>query len=208
MNDVDNGTRPTRVLIIDDHEISRGAYRALLRTEGLDVVGDVGVDGRAVAAARVLRPDVAIVDVGPAAATGFGIADELLALPAPPVVLLTSSAEAGEFGAQLSGRLFVGKAGLCAAAISSAARLTEGGVNGGHDLPRLVEQGAEGLAHGVADQLGEAVGPDRVLAGQPAVEGKPGDLGRGGLGGAAERGAHVGVDEPGQDDRHRGPAVP
>src|SRR5579859_167781 len=48
---------PARILIIDDHEISRGAYRALLRTEGLDVVGDLGVDGRAVAAARALRPD-------------------------------------------------------------------------------------------------------------------------------------------------------
>jgi hypothetical protein len=80
-------------------------------------------------------------------------------------------------------------------------------VDGGHDRPGLVEQGPERLADRVADQCGEAVRPDRVLAGQPAVQGQRGDLGRGGLGHAAERGAHVGVDEPGEHHGHRGPAV-
>ena len=80
-------------------------------------------------------------------------------------------------------------------------------MDGGHDLSRLVEQGPEGFADGAADQLGETVRPDRVPAGQPAVQGERGDLGRGRLGGAAERGAHVGVDEAGEHDRHRRPAV-
>ena len=35
------GTRPTRVMIIDDHEISRAACRALLRAEGIDVTADL-----------------------------------------------------------------------------------------------------------------------------------------------------------------------
>jgi hypothetical protein len=80
-------------------------------------------------------------------------------------------------------------------------------VDSGHDLSRLVEQGPERLADGAADQLGETIRPDRVLAGQPAVQGERGDLGRGRLGGAGERGAHVGVDEAGEHDRHRRPAV-
>jgi hypothetical protein len=48
--------------------------------------------------------------------------------------------------------------------------LTEGRAHGGHDLSRLVQQGPEGFADGIADQFGEAVGPYRVLTGEPAVE--------------------------------------
>ena len=61
-------------MIIDDHEISRAAFCALLRSEGADVVGDLNVDHNALAMARALRPDVIIVDVTPAADTGFAIA--------------------------------------------------------------------------------------------------------------------------------------
>jgi hypothetical protein len=64
---------------------------------------------------------VAIVDVTPAARTGFGIAGELLALPVPPVVILTSSTGRAGFGADLDGHRFIDKAGICAAVI---ARLT------------------------------------------------------------------------------------
>jgi DNA-binding NarL/FixJ family response regulator len=117
---------PTRILIVDDHEVSRAAYRALLRTEGLDVVADVAANHQAVAEARALRPDVAIVDVTPAATAGFGIAAELLALPAPPAVILTSSAGRAEFGAALAGHRFIGKAGMCAAAIARLTREAPG----------------------------------------------------------------------------------
>ena len=68
------GTRPTRVIIIDDHEISRAACKALLRAEGIHVTADLNASDQALTAARTLRPDVAIVDVTPAAETGFGIA--------------------------------------------------------------------------------------------------------------------------------------
>jgi DNA-binding NarL/FixJ family response regulator len=113
------GTRLPRIMIIDDHEISRAACRALLRTEGIDVVADVPAGDEAMAAATALRPDVAIVDVSPGGA-GFGLARRLRALPGPPAVVLTSSAEAARFGAQLEGYAFVAKAGLCAQAIRAA----------------------------------------------------------------------------------------
>jgi DNA-binding NarL/FixJ family response regulator len=116
------GTRPARIMIIDDHEISRAACRALLRTEGADVVADMAAGDPAIAAAATLRPDVAVVDVSPVAGTGFGIARRLRALPDPPAVVLTSSAEPAEFGAQLNGRPFVAKAALCAQAITGAGR--------------------------------------------------------------------------------------
>jgi DNA-binding NarL/FixJ family response regulator len=46
------GTWPARIVIIDDHEISRAACRALLRTEGLDVVADLAADNQPLTAAR------------------------------------------------------------------------------------------------------------------------------------------------------------
>jgi DNA-binding NarL/FixJ family response regulator len=118
-----SATAPSRILIVDDHEVSRAAHRALLRTEGLDVVADTAVGEQAIEAARAFRPGVAIVDVAPMASAGFGIADELLALPAPPVVILTSSTGRAEFGTRLNGYWFIGKADICAAAIARLNRL-------------------------------------------------------------------------------------
>jgi DNA-binding NarL/FixJ family response regulator len=116
-----DGTRPARIMIIDDHEISREACRALLRTEGIDVVADVPAGEQAIAAAAALRPDVAVVDVGPAAGAGFDMVRRLRALPGPPAVVLTSSADPAEFRTRLDGHSFVAKASLCAQTISDAA---------------------------------------------------------------------------------------
>lgn len=116
-----DGTWPMRVIIIDDHEISRTACKALLRAEGIDVT-DLGASDQALTAARALRPDVAIIDVTPAADTGFAIARRLRALPAPPIVILTSSTDRTRFGAQLDGHRFIAKADICAAAIARLAK--------------------------------------------------------------------------------------
>jgi DNA-binding NarL/FixJ family response regulator len=116
-----NGTRPARIMIIDDHEITRAACRALLRTEGADVVADMAAGDRAIAAAAALRPDVVVVDVSPVGSAGFDLARRLRALSHPPAVVLTSSAEPAEFGTLLDGLSFVAKAGLCAEAIGAGA---------------------------------------------------------------------------------------
>jgi CheY-like chemotaxis protein len=109
-----NGQGPMRVLIVDDHEISRAAISALLRTEGVHVA-DVAVGEAAVAVA--FRPAVAIIDVTPADATGFRIADLLRALPDAPTVVLTSSADKRRFASRLGSYRFVAKADLCVQAL-------------------------------------------------------------------------------------------
>jgi CheY-like chemotaxis protein len=111
-----NGQPPIRVLLVDDHEISRAAISALLRTEGADVTG-IGTDGTAIAVAIAFRPAVAIVDVTPADATGFRIADLLRALPDGPAVVLTSSVSRHWFASRLDSYRFVAKADLCVQAI-------------------------------------------------------------------------------------------
>lgn len=124
-------SRPqARILIIDDHEISREACRALLRAEGVDVVADLAADERAVAVATALRPDLVIVDVTPGADTGFDIAGRLRRLPDPPAVVLTSSAAPASFGSRLDGYGFVAKADIGAATIG---RQQAGGAPGGSD---------------------------------------------------------------------------
>jgi DNA-binding NarL/FixJ family response regulator len=115
-----------RIMIIDGHEVSRAAFCALLRSEGADVVASLSADRDALAAARTLRPEVVIVDVTPAAETGFGIARRLRAmLPTPPVVILTSSADRSQFGRALDRFRFIAKADIGAAAIAWLARLPE-----------------------------------------------------------------------------------
>jgi CheY-like chemotaxis protein len=107
-----NGHRPLRVLLVDDHEISRAAISALLRTEGADVAG-TGTGEAAIAIAIAFRPAVAIIDVTPADATGFRLAGLLHALPDGPAVVLTSSADKRRFASQLDSYRFVAKADLC-----------------------------------------------------------------------------------------------
>jgi CheY-like chemotaxis protein len=113
------GKQPTRILIVDDHEISRAALRALLRTEGLEVA-DAPVGEAAITTAIAFHPDVMIVDVTPADPAGFRIARRLRALPLAPPVVLTSSSSRCQFGSQLDGHLFVAKADLSARAITNA----------------------------------------------------------------------------------------
>lgn len=116
-----DGTWLARIMIIDDHEISRAACSALLRAEGLDIT-DLPASDRALTDARSLRPDAAIVDVTPTADTGFAMAHALRALPAPPIVILTSSANRTQFGTRLNGYRFIAKADICTAAIAHQMR--------------------------------------------------------------------------------------
>ena len=108
-------------MIIDDHEISRAACRALLRTEGAEVVADLGASDQAIAAAAMLRPDVAVIDVTPLDNTGFDLAERLRALPYPPAVILTSSTDRTTFGTRLKNHSFIAKSDLCAATIAQLA---------------------------------------------------------------------------------------
>src|SRR5215470_17291666 len=82
--------RPVRMLIVDDHEVSRAALRALLRTEGYDVI-DVRASDEAITVASTFRPGVAIIDVTPGRPAGFRVASQLRQLAHAPAILLTSS---------------------------------------------------------------------------------------------------------------------
>jgi CheY-like chemotaxis protein len=109
-----------RVLIVDGHEVSRGASAALLRTEGLYVT-DVPPDRAGIGLARSRAPEIVVIDAALGAAVLRELAGALRALARPPAIVLTSSADQDQLDECLAGFSFVGKADICAQALVEAA---------------------------------------------------------------------------------------
>jgi two-component system response regulator EvgA len=112
------------ILIVDDHAGFRLQARALLEADGFSVVGEAvdGVSG--LRAARSLQPDLLLLDIGLPDIEGFDIADQLALDGPPPLVVLTSSRQASEYGPRLaSSRVlgFIPKEDLSGSAIRALA---------------------------------------------------------------------------------------
>lgn len=86
---------PIRILIADDHAIVRGGLRALLATEPeMEVVGEAADGVEAVQKARVLDPDVILMDLIMPRESGVeAIADIKRENPDARILVLTSFAE-------------------------------------------------------------------------------------------------------------------
>jgi DNA-binding NarL/FixJ family response regulator len=98
----------TTILIIDDHAAFRIQARALLVADGFSVIGEA-VDGSSgLEAARTLRPDLVLLDIGLPDVEGFEVASELAVTGPPPLVVLTSSREASEYGPRLTNSRVLG----------------------------------------------------------------------------------------------------
>ncbi len=80
-----------RVFIVDDHTMIREGLRGLIeRDSGLEVCGDAPDIPSALAGLRELRPDVALVDISLAGASGLDLIKTLKAeFPALPVLVVS-----------------------------------------------------------------------------------------------------------------------
>jgi two-component system nitrate/nitrite response regulator NarL len=85
------GMSPARVLVVDDHKGFRAVARALLASEGMEVVAEAANGAEAIAAAARHAPDFVLLDVHLPDMDGFEVSHRIAALPSPPVVVLTSS---------------------------------------------------------------------------------------------------------------------
>ena len=90
------------ILIVDDNAGFRLQARAVLEADGFQVVGEA-VDGTSgLAAARALRPQLVLLDIGLPDVEGFEVARQLAAYGPSPLVVLTSSREASAYGPRLA----------------------------------------------------------------------------------------------------------
>lgn len=85
---------PTRVLLADDHQLVRESVRALLEKHGIEVIADVGDGRQALALAKQLRPDVAVLDLAMPGLNGVDCARQMRRdVPDTKIVLLTMHRE-------------------------------------------------------------------------------------------------------------------
>jgi len=93
-----------RVLIVDDQEPFRAVARMVVEfTDGFDVVGESVTGEDSVISARILKPDLVLMDVNLPGISGLEATVQILAQPAPPVVLVLSTYEPGEYAPRAAG---------------------------------------------------------------------------------------------------------
>jgi DNA-binding NarL/FixJ family response regulator len=119
----DNGAVTPTTLIVDDHQSFRAGARRLLEAGGLEVIGEAADAEAAIEAVRRLRPELVLLDIDLGATSGFDVARTLTQEDGGPDVILISSHEYSDFGAEIAAcgaRGFVAKDALSVAAVHKA----------------------------------------------------------------------------------------
>ena len=90
------------ILIVDDHDGFRTFARSMLEAAGF-TVAEATTGAEATDAARTIRPGLVLLDIQLPDFDGFEVARRLAAAPAPaPVVVLTSTREARDYGGRIA----------------------------------------------------------------------------------------------------------
>jgi len=87
------------VLIVDDHPSFRASARAMLESEGFDVVGELADGASVVEAVMALEPDVVLLDVQLPDMSGFDVCAALEGCNGSTAqVILVSSRDLADYG--------------------------------------------------------------------------------------------------------------
>jgi DNA-binding NarL/FixJ family response regulator len=93
----------TSILLVDDHTVLRQSLRALLTTEpDLEVVGEAGDGRQAVELARLLQPDVVVMDIAMPQLNGLEATRRIVKEAPHTNVLIVSSYSDDKFVQELS----------------------------------------------------------------------------------------------------------
>jgi DNA-binding NarL/FixJ family response regulator len=88
---------PVRLMIVDDQELVRAGFRALLDAEpDLEVVAEAATGRDAVAAAKVHSLDLVLMDIRMPGMNGIDATRHIRALPDPPEVLILTTFDTDE----------------------------------------------------------------------------------------------------------------
>jgi DNA-binding NarL/FixJ family response regulator len=151
-----------RILLVDDHPLTRSALAALLQQHGFDVVGEAADGAEAIEAAARLSPDLVLLDLSMPGMDGLTALPRLReAAPDCEVVVLTASGTEDN----LLGAIRAGAAGYLLKSEPPAriAEFLRGAANGeaalsGAVARRLLDQVREGTrGTGVPDEIAAAL---------------------------------------------------
>ncbi|MDT5129792.1 MAG: hypothetical protein QOH54_5436 [Mycobacterium sp.] len=92
-----SGTHAIRVVVVDDEALVRSGFSLILGTAADIELVSTATGGDAVAAVREHRPDVVLLDIRMPDVDGLTVLQQLLALPAPPVVAMLTTFDTDEY---------------------------------------------------------------------------------------------------------------
>ena len=155
-----------RILLVDDHPITRDALAALLGQHGFDVVGQAGDGEAAIGLARSLDPQLVLLDLSMPGMSGLEALPRIReAAPGCEVVVLTASGTEENLLSAIRG----GAAGylLKSEPPERIAEFLRGVGDGeaalsGEVARRLLEQVREGGTRGVPDEIALALSAREV----------------------------------------------
>ncbi|XZG69724.1 response regulator [Chitinibacteraceae bacterium HSL-7] len=78
-------------VVIDDDRILRSTVTSILRSAGVDVVGDLGHADGAMALCQQIKPQLVVLDIHLGDGDGLTLLPQLRGLDPPPVVIMISS---------------------------------------------------------------------------------------------------------------------
>jgi DNA-binding NarL/FixJ family response regulator len=117
--------RGRRVLVVDDHPSFRRCVRALLTSEGFDVVGEAENGESALALATELSPDLVLLDIQLPDISGFEVVSRLHETNPELEIVLVSSRDQNAYGSALGASGALGFITKCDLSGPALARLLE-----------------------------------------------------------------------------------
>jgi DNA-binding NarL/FixJ family response regulator len=155
-----------RILLVDDHPITREALAALLEQHDFSVVGQAGDGEEAIELARALRPQVVLLDLSMPGMGGLEALPKIReAAPECEVVILTASGTEENLLSAIRG----GAAGylLKSEPPERIAQFLRGVADGqaalsGEVARRLLDQVREGSGRGVPDRIASSLSAREV----------------------------------------------